>query len=185
MQNAFVRGVRLATMATLTVTAVGVTALLVLVAASAFFSSTESAIFTLPDEWLDAQVPDEDGRVAALQDLRADPHRLLVTILVGNNVVNLAIASITTALLLDVLPTGGAVTVATVVTSCLVLVFGEIVPKSYGLGNARSWALRVAKPVRLVSTVLSPVVAVFDAITRRMSRALGGDSSIEQPYVDD
>jgi len=171
-------------MASLVVTVGGIVVICGLVVLSAFFSSSESAIFTLPEEWLTAQ-DSTDASVAVLQDLRADPHRLLVTILVGNNVVNMAIASITTALLVGALPAGSAVTVATVVASVLVLVFGEIVPKSYGLGHARTWALVVARPLALVERLLYPLVAVFDWLTGGISAALGGDSDIEQPYTDD
>lgn len=172
-------------MATFLPTALGVAVLVVLVGLSAFFSSSETAIFTLPEEWIDQQATGDDGRARTLEDLRSDPHRLLVTILVGNNVVNMAIASITTALLIERFPTGSAVTVATVVASCVVLVFGEIVPKSYGLGNARRWALTVAGPLRLVERALYPLVVFFDAVTRVLNDRLGGDADIEQPYVEE
>ncbi|MUV90862.1 DUF21 domain-containing protein [Halapricum sp. CBA1109] len=171
-------------MASPVVTIGGIVAICVLVVLSAFFSSSESAIFTLPEAWLETQDA-ADGRVAVLQGLREDPHRLLVTILVGNNVVNMAIASITTALLVGALPAGSAVTAATVLASVIVLVFGEIVPKSYGLGHARTWALVVARPLSLVERLLYPLVAVFDWLTGGISAALGGDTDIEDPYVED
>jgi Mg2+/Co2+ transporter CorB len=157
----------------------------VLVVLSAFFSSTETAIFTLSEDWLAEQAAGNDGRITLLQGLRRDPHRLLVTILVGNNVVNVAIASLTTALALDYLPAGSAVSVATLVTSFVVLIFGEIVPKSYGLSHARKWAFTVARPIQIVGLVLYPVVIVFDLITRSINGVLGGESGIEQPYLDD
>ena len=166
-------------------TGVTVAVIAVLVVLSAFFSSTETAIFTLSDDWLAAQAADSDSRVSLLQTLRRDPHRLLVTILVGNNVVNVAIASLTTVLMIDVLPAGSAVSVATLVTSFVVLIFGEIVPKSYGLSHAKTWAFTVARPIRVVGVVLYPVVVVFDLITRSINGVLGGDTGIEQPYVDD
>lgn len=172
-------------MATLTFTVLGVAVVVCLVALSAFFSSSETAIFTLSDEWVAEQGPAEDRRLSVLRDLRSNPHRLLVTILLGNNVVNVAIASITTVLLIEYLPAGSAVTVATVVASFVVLVFGEIVPKSYGLGHAGQWALRVAVPISLVERLLYPLVAVFDTITRWLNARLGGDSDIEQPYLDE
>lgn len=156
--------------------------ILVLIGLSAFFSSSESAIFTLSEAEVDEHDATTDQRAAALEKLRSDPHRLLVTILVGNNVVNVAIASSTTALLIEYLPTGSAVSVATVLTSFVVLVFGEIVPKSYGLGHARDWALSVARPLTIVGWVLSPLVVVFDFITRHLNSIIGGESDIERPY---
>lgn len=171
-------------MPSLTFTVGGVATVLGLVTLSAFFSSSETAIFTLPETWLAEQDAATPG-VATLQELREDPHRLLVTILVGNNVVNVAIASITTVLLLEFLPTGGAVTLATLLASCLVLIFGEIVPKSYGLGHAKGWSLRVARPISLVERALYPLVIVFDVITRGLNARLGGETDIEQPYLDE
>ena len=165
----------------------GVTVVVIafLVVLSAFFSSTETAIFTLSDDWLAEQAAGSDSRVSLLQSLRRDPHRLLVTILVGNNVVNVAIASLTTVLMIDFLPAGSAVSVATLVTSFVVLIFGEIVPKSYGLSHAKKWAFTVARPIQVVGVVLYPVVVVFDLITRSINEVLGGESRIEQPYLDE
>lgn len=166
-------------------TLLGVGAIIALVASSAFFSSSETAIFTLSDRWLAEQESTTDGRLAVLRDLRSDPHRLLVTILVGNNVVNVAIASITTVLLIEHLPAGSAVSVATVVASFVVLIFGEIVPKSYGLGHAKEWALAVAGPIAVAERLLYPLVVVFDFLTRRLNAVLGGDRDIETPYLDE
>jgi Mg2+/Co2+ transporter CorB len=153
-----------------------------LVALSAFFSSSETAILSLPAGLDVGSAGDADADT--LRELRADPHRLLVTLLVGNNVVNAAISSVVTVLAVEALPAGAGVAVATGVASAVVLVFGEIVPKSYGLGHAETWSLRVARPVRLVEVLLGPVVAVFDLVTRRLSAALGGEARIEEPYED-
>lgn len=172
-------------MATPAFTVLGVVVILVLVILSAFFSSSETAVFTLPEQWLAEQESSGDRRLAILRDLRSDPHRLLVTILVGNNVVNVAIASITTVLVIEYLPTGGAVTVATVLASVIVLVFGEIVPKSYGLGHAKQWALAVAVPISIVERLLYPLVVVFDLVTRRLNASIGGEPDIEKHYLEE
>jgi CBS domain containing-hemolysin-like protein len=163
----------------------GIVSVVVLVCLSAFFSSSETAIFSLPVEQLTEHAESGDSRATQLAAMREDPHRLLVTLLVGNNVVNVAISSITTALLVESFSTGVAVVLATVVASATVLVFGEIVPKSYGLGNALEWALRITRPLRVVELALFPLVVVFDVATRRLSAAIGGEGAIEEPYVDD
>lgn len=182
--------------------AVGVVVILALVVVSAFFSSSETAIFAAVDESGDsdgdalgddeatdspdgATAESETRAAATLRRLKADPHRLLVTLLVGNNVVNVAIASLSTAILLEFAPPGAAVTLATVAASVLVLIFGEIVPKSYGLANARAWSLTVAGPIALVERALYPVVVVFDLVTRRLNALLGGDHAIERHLTDD
>jgi len=163
-------------------TALGVVALVPLLALSAFFSSSETAIFSLPADWTPPADAGEGGRSAALARLRGDPHRLLVTLLVGNNLVNIAVSSLLTVLVARVAPPALAVVVTTVVGGSLVLVCGEIVPKSYGLGHARSWAVRVARPLTVVERVLGPLVWAFDRVTRRAARRLGGDADIEEPY---
>lgn len=159
-------------------TAAGGIAILLLVGASAFFSSSELAIFSLASHRVDA-LGATGGAGGTLAALRADPHRLLVTVLVGNNVANIAAASISTALLVQVLPAGQAVTGATVFTSCFVLVLGEIAPKSYAVSNAESWALRVARPLAVVQRLMSPVVSLFEVATNAVSRVVGGSSSFE------
>ncbi|MCX2819621.1 DUF21 domain-containing protein [Haladaptatus sp. F3-133] len=102
---------------------VGVVLVTVLLGVSAFFSSTEIAVFSLPSEKVGVG---EDSE--ALARLRSDPHRLLVTILVGNNVVNVAVSSIVTLLVAQRLSGGAAAVVATTSASVLILILGEIIP---------------------------------------------------------
>jgi len=154
---------------------------IVLLGVSAFFSSTEIALFSLPSD----ETGEGESGSETLARLRENPHRLLVTILVGNNVVNVAVSSIVTLLAAQRLSGGAPPVVATLVASMLGLVFGEIIPKSYGLGNAERWALRVARPMTVVSAILYPVVVVFDGVTRRMSGAIGGDTGVERTYEED
>ena len=161
---------------------VGVLATGALLLLSAFFSSSETAIFTAPADLVtDRSAESENART--LSRLRENPHRLLVTLLVGNNVVNVAIASLTTAIFVDRFAGGVGVVLATLFASTVVLVFGEIVPKSYGVGNPESVALRVAQPVKWVQTALYPVVVVFETVTNAINRITGGGRDIERPYV--
>ncbi|UWG48157.1 Hemolysins-related protein containing CBS domains [Halanaeroarchaeum sp. HSR-CO] len=170
-------------MSDLTFAAVGGLSVVALLLVSAFFSSSEIALFSLPDAWFDEQAQSGEHRAAVLADLHADPHRLLVTLLVGNNVVNVAISSIVAVIVAGFLDPGAAVLVTTLLTSFLVLVFGEIVPKAYGLGNAERWSLVVAVPLRAVERVLSPLITFFDWITRGLNAIVTVDEDIEKPYV--
>lgn len=162
----------------------GIVAVIGLLAVSAFFSSSEIAIFSLPESWAAQQPATGDRRVAVLRELSEDPHRLLVTLLVGNNVVNIAISSILTVLVAGVLDPGPAVVATTIVTSVLILIFGEIVPKAFGLGNVESWALTVARPVGIVERVLSPVITLFDGVPRRINGRIAADDRIEEVYTE-
>jgi len=162
----------------------GTAAVLALLAASAFFSATEIAVFSLPTEWIAEAASGEDNRSRALATLRSDPHRLLVTLLVGNNLVNVALSAVVTLGVASVLPPGEAALVATALATTLILVFGEIIPKSYGLGHAEAWSLTSARPLALLGMVLFPAVLVFDLVTRRLGVLVGGSAEIEQPYTD-
>jgi CBS domain containing-hemolysin-like protein len=162
----------------------GVLAIVLLIALSAFFSSSEIAMFSLAEHRVES-LSNEGGRSApVLGELRDDPHRLLVTILVGNNLVNIAMSSIATGLLAFYLGNQGqAVAIATVGITALVLLFGESAPKSYAVENTESWALRIARPLKVAEYVLLPLIVVFDYLTRMVNKVTGGRSAIETSYV--
>jgi putative hemolysin len=163
--------------------AIGVVVIFVLIALSAFFSSSEIAMFSLASHRMEKLVEDGTPGAKTLQDLKSDPHRLLVTILVGNNLVNIAMTSISTGLLALYVSQGAAVAISTFGITALVLLFGESAPKSYAVENTESWALTVARPLKLAEFVLMPLIVVFDYLTRQINRITGGGSAIETSYV--
>ncbi|OAQ53067.1 hypothetical protein HTG_09555 [Natrinema mahii] len=165
------------------VTILGTLAIAVLIALSAFFSSSEIAMFNLPKHRLEGMIEDEISGATLVKSLKDDPHRLLVTILVGNNIVNIAMSSIATAILS--LYFGGLVGVllATFGITALVLLFGESVPKSYAVENTESWAVRISKPLKLTEYLLFPLIVLFDYLTRQINRLIGSTGAIESPYV--
>jgi CBS domain containing-hemolysin-like protein len=165
------------------ITVAGSVAILVLIGLSAFFSSSEIAMFSLARHRVDSMVEDGVSGAQAVRNLKADPHRLLITILVGNNIVNIAMSSIATGLFAIYLSQGQAVLAATFGITTLVLLFGESAPKSYAVENTESWALRIAKPLRYSELFLMPLVVVFDRLTRVINRVTGGRSAIETTYV--
>ena len=166
-----------------TVTIAGSLAILVLIALSAFFSSSEIAMFSLARHRVESLVEDGVPGAAVVQELKSDPHRLLITILVGNNIVNIAMSSIATGLFAIYLSQGQAVLAATFGVTTLVLLFGESAPKSYAVENTESWALRIASPLKYSELALLPLVVVFDYLTRIVNRVTGGRSAIETTYV--
>ena len=165
------------------VTALGVVAILVCIFLSAFFSSSEIAMFSLAKHRLEALVEEGNPGAETLAGLKSDPHRLLVTILVGNNLVNIAMSSIATGLFAIYLTQGQAVIAATFGITALVLLFGESAPKSYAVENTESWALRIARPLKFAEYALLPLIVTFDYLTRIVNRVTGGRSSIESSYV--
>lgn len=139
--------------------------LLLLVFLSAFFSGSEIALFSLGE----ARVRSlhEEGRRGskALQRLKSNPERLLATILIGNNVVNIGAASLATALALDLYGSAG-VAYATGFMTLLILVFGEITPKGLATANADSFSLLVAPSIHFLSRALFPIVVPLEKLTR-------------------
>ncbi|MFB6268244.1 MAG: hemolysin family protein [Halodesulfurarchaeum sp.] len=161
----------------------GIAAILVLLGLSAFFSSSEIAMFSLARHRIDALREDGVAGAEVVQELKEDPHRLLVTILVGNNLVNIAMSSIATGLLGYYLSRGQAVFAATFGITALVLLFGESAPKSYAVENTESWAISVARPLKYSEYLLWPLVVTFDRLTRLVNRVTGGHTAIETSYV--
>ena len=144
--------------------------LLVLVLLSAFFSGSEIAIFSLPDARARAMADAGLRGAEALARLKRNPERLLATILIGNNIVNIGAASLATALALDLFGSEG-VAYATGAMTLLVLVFGEVTPKGLASANAAVVARLVAPPILLLSRVLFLLVIPLEALTRAFVRS--------------
>ena len=166
-----------------TITVLGVLGIAVLIALSGFFSSSEIAFFSLPQHRIDSMVDEGVKNATIVEGLKSDPHRLLVTILVGNNIANIAMSSIATALFGLYLTQGQAVFAATFGITAIVLLFGESAPKSYAVEHTESWALRIARPLKLSEYLLFPLIYVFDRLTRIINNLTGSSSTIESPYV--
>jgi putative hemolysin len=171
------------TIGTGTLTALGLATIVLLIGLSAFFSSSEIAMFSLAPHRVESLVEDDVAGADAMAELKGDPHRLLVTILVGNNIVNIAMSSIATGLFALYLSQGAAVAAATFGITALVLLFGESAPKSYAVENTESWALRISRPLQIAELVLLPLVVLFDYLTRVVNKVTGGRSAIETSYV--
>jgi CBS domain containing-hemolysin-like protein len=165
------------------VTGIGVFLILLLLVGSGFFSSSEIALFSLPAHQIDAMV--EEGLKGALsvKTLKEDPHRLLVTILVGNNMVNITMSSISTTIVGFYFDAGTAVIVSSLGITSMVLVFGESAPKSYAVENTELHARRVARGLKVVEKVLWPLISLFYYLTNVVNRVTGGSPSIESTYV--
>lgn len=164
-------------------TGIGLLAVVLLLLFSAFFASAEIAIFSLGDHRLNALVEEGSRGAKTLSALKNDPRRLLVTILVGNNIANIGMSAITTGLLGLYFTPGQSVVVATFGVTSLVLLFGETTPKAYGVEHSERWSLRVAKPLRLVQIALYPLVELFDFLTTIVNKVLGSTGDFESAYV--
>ena len=166
------------------VTVVGIVAIIVLIGMSAFFSSSEIAMFSLPKHRVDSLVEEGARDATLIRSLKENPHRLLVTILVGNNLVNIGMTAIATALIgIYVESALATIFLTTFGITAIVLLFAETAPKSYAVENTESWSLRIARPLKLSESVLYPLVVVFDYLTRVVNKVTGGRAAIESTYV--
>lgn len=117
-----------------------------------------------------------------VEKLAEDPSRLLGAILIGNNIVNIGASALATSVAVKAFGEG-AVGVVTIVMTILVLIFGEITPKSIAKQNSESVALKVSKIINIVVKLFRPFIAIFTAISGLFIRILGGDPKATEPFI--
>jgi Mg2+/Co2+ transporter CorB len=147
-------------------------AILLLLMMSALFSGSETALTAASRGKLRAQADKGSTGAAAALKVTEDNERMIGALLLGNNIVNITSASLATALLTRMYGDGG-VALATFVMTVLVLIFGEVLPKTYAITNAEVAASRVAPLIRVMILVFSPVVSVVRALVRLLLRLFG------------
>ena len=130
--------------------------LLVLIALSAFFSATETAFMSLNRARIKSRAQAGNKRAEKVLRLCESGDMLLSTVLVGNNIVNIAATSIATVLFVGLFRENGA-TVSTVVMTVSVLIFGEITPKGLAKERPEAFAMAVVPVVSLLNTVFFPL----------------------------
>ena len=156
-------------------------ALLLLLAFSAFFSASETALSSVNRIRMKNKADDGDKKAQRVLGLSDDYDRTLSAILIGNNVVNLTASSISTVIATSLLGQQGAA-VATAVITVLVLVFGEILPKSFAKDHAERVSMAMGGPLYIVKTLLAPLVWVFVQIKRLFTGRRSSELNV-QPSV--
>ena len=146
--------------------------LVVLLGLSAFFSGSETALFALSRAVVKRMSGGSAGERMAAELLR-EPQRLLSTILVGNMLVNVMIASLIAGLAQRLAPGHGVVGPAIAVTTCLLLVFGELTPKTVAFKHARPAARLAAIPLSVFSHLIAPVRLILRHVTSLLLTVLG------------
>jgi putative hemolysin len=161
----------------------------VLLACSAFFSSSEAALFSLGRVRLHSLVARQPARGAVIRDLLANPERLLITVLVGNELVNIGTAVLVASFWEGVLGLGyGFWTVTTISTATalpLLLLFGEIVPKTIAVKRNEEVSLFVARPIRAFARLVTPIRWVLRRVANFLTRPFGkGPSAAEKAFSE-
>ncbi len=127
---------------------------------SGYFSATETAFTSLNRVRMKNLAGAGDARAKKVLMLEENYDNLLSTILVGNNLVNIALTSVATLMFVDLIPAHGA-TVSTIVVTIVVLIFGEISPKSLAKENAEKFSMISAPVLHVLMVILKPVNWIF------------------------
>lgn len=157
--------------------------LIILLSLSAFFSASETALMAMSKIRLRHLIEKEINGALLLERLLAQPNRLLGGILIGNNIVNIGAASLATSIATKFFPGDIGVAVATGVMTILVLIFGEITPKSFAKMNSEQISLLIARPIHFVLVILRPLVTIFSVISGLIIRILGGKPAAPEPFI--
>lgn len=147
-----------------------------LIAASAFFSASETAYTSLNRMRLKELADGENKKASLALSLADNYDTLLSTILVGNNIVNILASSLATVLFVKYFPVTG-VTISTLVMTILVLIFGEISPKSIAKERPEAFAVNAAPFLRIVMVVLTPVNFFFKSWKKLLNKLFTFEAS--------
>ena len=146
--------------------------ILSLLVMSAFFSGSETALTASSRGKLKAQAEKGSKGAARALEITEDNERLIGSVLLGNNIVNILAASLATSLFTRLFGESG-VALATLVMTALVLIFAEVLPKTYAITNAERAASLVSRPIGMVVTVFAPVVTAVRWLVRGVLALFG------------
>ncbi len=143
---------------------------------SAFFSGSETALLRLASHEVEEEARSMRGPAAlAVRDLLSHTSRLLVTILLGNNLVNILGAATASALAVRLLGETAGIVVATAAMTIVILIFCEVLPKAAAARHPRRIAYLVGVPIYVIHQVLRPLHLLFDRIIEPVVRRVGGE----------
>lgn len=146
--------------------------LLGLVVLSGISSGSETALVSLSRSKVDELVSRKVRNSRILKLLKKDPHRLLITVLIANNVINIGASAYAAIVFTEIFGSSG-IGVATGVMTFFILIFGEITPKSFAHQHAVGYSLFIAKPIFVLQILLFPVVWALERIVKIVNRAVG------------
>ena len=155
-------------------TLIGVIVLLIL--ASAFFSSAETALTAASDARMRQLAGKGNKRAQLVEKLRDDREGLIGSILIGNNAVNVIASALATSVFISILNEAGVLW-ATITMTVILVVFAEVMPKTYALTYSDKYALMIAPAVRVVVVVLSPLSIALRMLANSLIRKKDSDDA--------
>lgn len=161
--------------------------LIILIILSGFFSSAETALMAVNKIKIRHMVEEGVKGAELVEKLISDTNELLGAILIGNNIVNIGASSLATVLAATLVKgtkfEDVGIAIATGVMTMLILIFGEITPKSLAKQNAEGVAIKMARPIAAVVFVCRPFVWLFTKISSFFIKILGGDPDKAEPFI--
>lgn len=154
---------------------------IVLIIFSAFFSGSETGITAISRAKIHNLIMDGNKRAIMVRELRKDKDNLISTILLGNNAVNIAASALATSVAISYFGESG-VAYVTVILTLVVLVFAEVLPKTYAFRNSEQVALTVAPVLKLLVKVLYPITKVVQAIVYVFLKLFGMKAEDSSKY---
>ena len=148
----------------------------ILLCLSGFFSGSETALTAASRVRLHGLEKDGDKRAALVNRIRDRKDRMIGALLLGNNLVNILASALATSLLIKIFGESGVV-YATLVMTILVLIFAEVLPKTYALSHADTMSMRVAPIIRVVIFVFSPLIEAVTWVVRSTLKLFDSDVS--------
>lgn len=152
--------------------------IIILTIFSAFFSMSETSFTSLNRVQMQTQANNGDKRAKLVLALASSYDKLISTILIGNNIVNIASSTIAATVFTILNPKYGAL-ISTIVMTLVILVFGEITPKTIAKNNASSIAKATSPILRVFTIILRPIVVLMNLITNSLAKLFdSGDTSV-------
>jgi putative hemolysin len=156
--------------------------LILLIVLSSFFSMSETALMSINKIKLKHMVDKKVPKSKLVESLIEDPNKLLGAILIGNNIVNIAASSLATVIATKIFKNSG-IAISTGIMTILVLIFGEITPKSIAKQKSEQVSLMVTKPIKFTVIIFRPFVYIFTNISRVFIKLFGADPDATEPFI--
>ena len=157
-------------------------ALIILICLSAFFSSAETSMTTVNKIRIQSLADQGDKQASILLTVIEDSGKLLSTILIGNNIVNISASSLATTLTMRLFG-NAAVSISTGIITLLVLIFGEITPKTMASLHAEKMALSYARIIHFLMFLLTPVIFLVNKMAKGVLTLLRVDDSVKESTI--
>lgn len=141
----------------------------IFIALSAFFSSVETAFVSLSDIRIQHLIEQKKKGMHLVKSLKDNNEKLIITILIGNNLVNIAASAIATSIAIDIF-ISNAIGIAVGLMTLVILIFGEIVPKNIAMVKNEWIAVAAAPAIRFLQFALFPVIKFFELFTYLIAR---------------